>query len=741
MSDKKSARVVEVYVSGNHFKEIWDSKQSQPWDPNAKLPVGEHFGWDLSDYETKGVGVDKLLVKDADVSVNPKDNEDLHNLIKLGGRELIMMDVGHWGAYHHWLESKDKPQREFGLIENYRIWLCRFDGKNKIADTLKMFTKHGCTRAAKLVEHLEKNIEGCETGIEILSYTGIYDMKFCKKLEKDRFYVIFPDLHLPERWPDVPKSNEIYGKGNKSIDVDRVRRKLHEMFFYCQHKLEWLNNNPVSIPQREQIQKHLDIIKKNTIGNTLPAEPLWRISYVVPDGNKTVPKLVTVAPSMPPVIIQVPKLIKKQADVTPTEFISEKNLIDRYLMCKSTWFYKGIDSLLADPQPAIDLIIFLCAIKKVSDEKGKVTVVQVGDMYELWINREFLYRYFDIVQKKAAANAYAVKLASLSGMEPFQYRMDRNWKDKKGNVHPARRYPFHEWKTNATYHRHALGAQGLEKVSGSSTGHTYTQSEKKAALNQLQDLLKERIDNIYQFTLPMPKKEKNAPFRRLLKEFKSFDKYIRLEPIPSIKPWIDSYGKKEVYWNAIIIDIFNQLNYKPLYGNHDGYRGDSLLNSKIGDKHKCTQGWISEPGIWFEHGHRWDAYNRDGIAFGAAVTNYVYHYRDNLTEGVVPVVQDFLTAPRWAELMPGAALWFTLVNYDYEFRNITGTDLSSSIKQFGIYVIGHTHSADLARMRFYPTTWHKVKKSVRDTVSEIKAFPYRLEKELEQWFLSQMYFY
>ncbi|BBO79660.1 hypothetical protein DSCO28_02260 [Desulfosarcina ovata subsp. sediminis] len=61
-------------------------------------------------------------------------------MVKLGGRELIMLDVGHWGAYHFWKEQDGKPQREFGLIENYCIWLCRFDSSKKIEGTMSLFT-------------------------------------------------------------------------------------------------------------------------------------------------------------------------------------------------------------------------------------------------------------------------------------------------------------------------------------------------------------------------------------------------------------------------------------------------------------------------------------------------------------------------------------------------------------------------------------------------------------------------
>lgn len=162
----------------------------------------------------------------------------------------------------------------------------------------------------------------------------------------------------------------------------------------------------------------------------------------------------------------------------------------------------------------------------------------------------------------------------------------------------------------------------------------------------------------------------------------------------------------------------------PLHGNHDGYRADAALTSGIGyENYLCKSGWISRPGVWFEHCHRWDEFNRDGMAFGAAVTNYVYYF-PRLISGTVSGLQSFFAPQRQASFMPGAALWFALANHRDKHKNFVKDEggkpmeLSLSgekaVHPFGVYVIGHTHDPDLAYMAFRQDDWTVAKKKADD---------------------------
>ena len=80
----------------------------------------------------------------------------------------------------------------------------------------------------------------------------------------------------------------------------------------------------------------------------------------------------------------------------------------------------------------------------------------------------------------------------------------------------------------------------------------------------------------------------------------------------------------------MVLDMLDSFPvFESIYGNHDGYRADPILNTMIPARAK-SKPWISTPGIWAEHAHRWDAFNMDGCAMGAAVTNLTYYFFKNL---------------------------------------------------------------------------------------------------------------
>src|SRR5712671_4449605 len=61
------------------------------------------------------------------------------------------------GTHYGWsLERlRDTPQRDFGMIDGYDVWLCRFSGKGPVAGTEKLFTAGSLGR--KFVDQLNAN--------------------------------------------------------------------------------------------------------------------------------------------------------------------------------------------------------------------------------------------------------------------------------------------------------------------------------------------------------------------------------------------------------------------------------------------------------------------------------------------------------------------------------------------------------------------------------------------------------
>ena len=161
-------------------------------------------------------------------------------------------------------------------------------------------------------------------------------------------------------------------------------------------------------------------------------------------------------------------------------------------------------------------------------------------------------------------------------------------------------------------------------------------------------------------------------------------------------------GQQEVLWNKLILDLFGAVGGESVYGNHDGYRGDPLLWGYLDPQYR-SHGWLSVPGLWFEHGHRWDQYNRDGCAFGSGMTNLVYYYMHILggysTGGKTTRKLEGKYSQERQLQQASAATWFLLVHFRDDLAWLKQELAASSDKRkvhpFGIYVCGHSHTAKL----------------------------------------------
>jgi len=688
-------------------------------DRAPDLPLsGEQYGWSLEGYNETGLDLEAFFAQTVDIATNAKEKSDHLNTIQIRGPELIKLDVGHWGAYHRWREYPNGPkadaeskkqgiQREFGLIENHHVWLCRFNGKAKVPATISAFEDAKARWAAEVVNNLAPDPD---MGIEIIAHSEVTDPRSAK-LDDQTLYVIFPDLHLPEALPDFPPDEIRYLKGHSN--GSEARKVLRDLLRGAQHKpgLKW--GNKVDSNEQRDIQAHLDLIHVD-LGDSLPSAPIWQVKTGTYGFRKTV-------------------------DFTPEQFLAEKAIVDREIMLTSTWFYaRGAnwnrdaqerDRAAAadddgDPTPAIDLVHLLCAVKKARKRAGNsIQVIQVGDLYELWLNHEFLYRQFavDTSYSVNKPSAYKAIWAKGNPQDDYQFRMDQGWQDAAANPkHPEKRYVFHIWPEIEMLRRYQIGErkhQGLDA----------TELQKQLSIDsdtqgRLQQLLKRRVDRVRAHTLHYPVTAASIRLEGMETDVLDFYHYYRRiddrrkiggtepgggDPIDKALCFQDANGRREVFWNEMILDLFADLEFRNIGGNHDGYRADPILNAQLLPvDHAETV--ISEPGLWIEHSHRWDAFNRDGMAFGAGAANYVYYYFNNLCSKLAGTLEDLGGQQEQKCFVPGAALWFGIANFGANLNWTTQEkpatkekqNIPGDVKPFGVYVSGHTHSASLARIRF-----------------------------------------
>ena len=663
--------LVEVDATGRIKKVTDGDGNSKSLDDDCFPVHGAMYGWDLEPYLKKGVDIAGLFASDVDVSANDADDATDQHTLGLVAPRLVKLDVGHWGGYKRWREYPPESntgnivatavaaaidpepiskvaaiasvvkqgikqwegesgtaagkQREFGLIENGHVWLCQYiaEGTDAIHKESKQTLKDAGAPLAGALN--DKVYSERKASIKLLHHTvAVYNVA---DFPQNKLFAIFPDLHLPEVWPDLPLPAERYQGAKRAEVIFKMQLILRE----CQRDpvpyMPW--GSPVDEEDQAAMQVYLEKMR-----NTSDADKTDAHDKLVKGGSTD---------SIDRGLLYCVQLgvgpFGSKHWLSPVMVQAEKDIVDRELRLRSTWFYArgpnwdkepdpGEGDWLSsiahngngDASPAVDLVNLLSVLKWVRQnppatvQNPSVQVIQVGDIYEAWVNREFLYRDFPTNDTQAGDKKTRFVIRQTATREisdDYQYRMDKWYRSPGMQVPDLKRYIFHQWPGDELLNRHDTGNQLIAKYGSDDDAIAKGAKIKSADLTRLRMLLKERIEAVENFKLHAPVKwgttQPTVGFnamqnvgKDLLKEYATTNKR----------------GETEYFWNEMVLDLMYELAGSYLiHGNHDGYRGDKLLNTESG-RAGCAA-WISEPGMWVEHSHRWDPFNRDGCAFGA----------------------------------------------------------------------------------------------------------------------------
>lgn len=735
----------------------------------AELKLADaHYGFRLEKYLEEGIALGNAFSGNYAAATSKQGDANSSNNLALRPPELLKIDAGYWGAYKRWREFPNGDsdgiklgrQREFAAIEGSHAWVCQFitdpsaasDAKSDTADKLKDIP---CPLLQILIKKIEDN--GC--GVKLLFHGSA--TTHADKLSSKSLKIVFPDIHLPERWPDLPRDEDRYGgkNGHRDAEVVKARKLLQTQLRECQREPGYAFGSPMSSEEQHTIQKHLEDIARvcgddfANWGSSNPAigpDPVDWPRYTIVDKtiNKTAVAQTAAVGALNAMTFGMTAAANTPTDdlvtvstyiFTPTQFMAEKNIVDREFRLRSTWFYargprwkneEGVgdkdwfDVITAatgngngDPAPAVDLCAFLkLAEMAKADFPNKRTMqfYQVGDIFEAWVNREFLYQGSLVIDAEAGTSlAYNAIKQGATGRrgDHYQPRMDRDWKRKSGdlgydqaaqNAVPIKRYAYHPWAKAEMFKRYLTYAE-IEQL----------KLKPKISANELsrrQDLLSDRIDSVCDFRLHAPASGNAIDvLHKIMPQAFNNARY----------KVTNRRGEQEYKWNLMCLDLLTVTHQaKCIYGNHDGYRGDTPLAAKIAYQ---ADEYITEPGIWMEHSHRWDPYNRDGCAFGAGAANMTYFWFNNMCSKSSGKLEDASVNQEQANFIPGAAAWFLMVNFGVEGDWFDSQ--RSRVNKFGIYVNGHTHSAGIAKIKFKYNFSAAAKMAAQRAKEAIKNIP------------------
>jgi hypothetical protein len=675
---------------------------SRPWIDAVFPKLGQVYGWDLSSRLT-GAQIRRPSYHDS-VAATASDQADRadRQTLQVPGTTLVKLDCGFWG---HYLRARP-GQRDFGIIEGPNVWLCSYRSTVRTTNPATLIPAAG-TKARMLIDR----IEASGRYVSLLRHATIPPNSEAAVPAEQKLYLCFPDLHLPEQWPDLYPATARLAPG-------RNRAALRYLLRQSQCRAGPANDSLLTPSNLNILNACLDDWAaggSRALSVTFDAS----VTIILPDDPEGMP-------------IYSPNSIT--LNCTKDQVLAEKNHLDREIQAKSTWFYPAgaaiiagspirrpltsdpnevevpEDNLADDPitlmaptssllptdvverppdttmavpghmaAPAADLADFLFVVRELQRAQGasNIKVIQVGDLYELWMNREFMYKDAPVIANDelgqtsrdgvcAISSAAVLNYTEYEFKDSFQLRQGKEWSEAGGAAHAANRYVYHRWTRPELYRRHDV------------TGPI-------AAVQQarLQRRLLERIESVTNWSWPEPASDPLLPALRT---------WMRTKP-PTTFTRRNLRGATETRWNNLVLELLQDLQAVRIHGNHDGYRSDArLLLSRSSPA--ASHEWFSELGVWVEHSHRWDYFNRDGVAMGAGMTNVVYYHNEELIAASGGAAAALLRQEQ-CFFQAGAAQWYLLVNY-----GDASSWFNSGIHKFGVYVGGHTHGPDLVKVSF-----------------------------------------
>jgi hypothetical protein len=686
---------------GNHFS-----------GPTASLPhwvrfqgsrvlgasTPDHYGWDM----------DRILSEaecGEGLSWTPPSQ-----------REVVVLDAGFWGTD----PAKVVGSRSFGLLEGNHAHVCELvELAAESPETRESLEEWGCGLALRLQEELKTwgysfLVRSHESASESLGADG---------LPGNALTLVIPDVHLPERWP-LPKPPPADQRPLTPRERALLRRELY--LGLTDPAEEERTTRGMSGERQGDLQRFLWLAEAY-LRKQIPSPPApWEV---------------------------VDPATEESHAFTAEQVLHERDLLARLLSVESGWLYpplgpterdpveehvkskltedvEGVLPLTADPAPAIDLAALLGAtssLKRRSEREepsAVVRAIQVGDLYEVWINREWLYH--DFPQGEAESWFQNLKRGGLryAFWENFQYRFGAGWKvglqEPRGpgsgtlealeklrgklvaekqleTVDELSPYVFHRWPDASLEVRRQTGTHRPKDVE-----QLRAQVDATHATQQLE----ERLRAVDTHSLPLPGAPSPAQ-QTTLDRLRHGEAGVQLANYRTEEGLED----EEYRWNRLVLDLLGQLDCVMVRGNHDGYRGDPILTSDLSEDcaGHAALNWASEHGVWAEHGHRWDVYNQDGAPFGPAVTNVVWlnwpmvHARQSESSDIETRLGQFPFFDTLREkIQEGAAQWAWLVaGLSKEGRDRLAEDGGGdAVEPFALLVHGHTHNGNVKRVVF-----------------------------------------